>query len=617
MPNSGRLYLVLLVAAALVSVAAGYFGRQLNANAYDLFFRLRGPEPQGTDGITIVAIDDPTLKTLGRLPLDRRKVAQALTTICAARPATVGIDMWFPEASQPDADAALESALRGCEHAVLGASLINVPGNVAWSESVPQLAQAAAAVGHVHADPDEDGVNRQVLLEETGDRQRHWALAFECFRQMEPSTSKLLETDDGLLWGWLNIPAPRSARRAMLVNFAGDEGIFRSVSFADVLAGKIPASAFAGKAVFIGVTAQGAGDDRKFTPLSISGIGMPGVEIHANLLHTILERRFILPMRESSVLGLMFLLVALAGAAIYFLRGFRLALALVALFAATHVAPYLFFLSRQILPAFSLAATFWAPLVLNGTFQYLTVWRSFLSADASKRRLRQQMDFVTHEMRSPLTAIQGSSELISRYPLDEKKRKQMADLIHRESQRLARMVERFLDVERLEAGEIELRRDPVDLRAVAELSAERVRPLAERKGIAVELALDDLGHAEGEVLGDEELLEFAVYNLLSNAVKYSPEQSRVRLSAALSGGRAALTVSDEGEGISKNDAAHIFDRFYRTSEAEKSGKPGLGLGLAIVREIARHHRGEVSVESEPGRGSRFTLTVPLAPVKAR
>ena len=192
------------------------------------------------------------------------------------------------------------------------------------------------------------------------------------------------------------------------------------------------------------------------------------------------RRRFLLPLRESTALGLELALAALTGMMLYFLRGRSLGLGVLALGAGTHALPYALLLNGLVAASFSLAAAFWLPLIACGTYQYLTVWRHFRTADATQRRLRQQMEFVTHEMRSPLTTIAGSSELGSKYALDEKRRQQMFELIHRESQRLSRMVERFLDVERLSAGEIELRREPVDVRAIVETSAERVRPMAER-----------------------------------------------------------------------------------------------------------------------------------------
>ncbi len=610
---SRRIYAALLALSAAAAVFLGYsaYGAQMNAYFYDLYFRLRGPQAGNLDRVVIVAVDDATLRARGMLPLNRGLVAQALERICAARPAVVGVDIMFAEPGPPEADAALARALAGCPRAVLSAALAAQGRSVEWMEPLPALTRATAAVGHVHADPDADGVSRQVLLEKSYGGTRHWALAFECFRQMEPAPpgGGLLEADKALEWGALRIPVARRQQRALLVDYAGPEGSFPQVSFEAVLDGSVPPRALAGKAVLLGTTASGVGD-RLFMPYSLSGTGMPGVEIHANLLRTLLGGRFLRPLPESAALALVLALAAAVGAALYFLRGAALAIAAASLLVAVHALPYLLFRVRVVAPAFSLAMGFWLPLVVCGAYQYLTVWRRYEAADAGRRRLRDRLDLVAHEMRSPLTTIQGSSELLSRYPLDEERRRQMADLIHSESQRLARMVERFLDVERLAAGELDLRREPVDVRALVEASAARVRPLAQRRKIAVETQLEDAA-----ALGDAELLEFAVYNLLSNAIKYSPETSRVRVAARASGGQALIAVEDQGEGIAPEDAARIFERFYRTRSAQDSGKPGLGLGLAIVREIARHHGGEVRLESRPGQGSKFTLAVPLAAVR--
>ena len=115
------------------------------------------------------------------------------------------------------------------------------------------------------------------------------------------------------------------------------------------------------------------------------------------------------------------------------------------------------------------------------------VRRNLRIEQRSRERYQQAMHFVTHEMRTPLSAIQGSSELISRYALTEEKRKQMALLINSESKRLARMVEIFLNVERLSAGQMELKREAISVKQMVEVCVERVRPLAERKHIGITL----------------------------------------------------------------------------------------------------------------------------------
>jgi two-component system sensor histidine kinase SenX3 len=171
-------------------------------------------------------------------------------------------------------------------------------------------------------------------------------------------------------------------------------------------------------------------------------------------------------------------------------------------------------------------------------------------------------------------------------------------------------VERFLDVERLEAGELQLRRAPVPLRGVVERTLERLQPLAARKEIVMEATIN----GQPQALGDSELIEFALYNLVSNAIKYSPEGSKVEVLARPNTllGLAFLEVTDQGAGIATEDQARVFERFYRAEGARQSGQSGLGLGLSIVREIARHHGGSVMLDSVPGRGSKFSLSLPAA-----
>jgi signal transduction histidine kinase len=219
------------------------------------------------------------------------------------------------------------------------------------------------------------------------------------------------------------------------------------------------------------------------------------------------------------------------------------------------------------------------------------------------------MHFVTHEMRTPLSAIQGSSELISRFPLTEEKRNQIAKLINSESKRLARMVEIFLNVERLSAGQMELKRESIPIKEMLELCLERVQPLAERKRITVvvEPMLDNM-----QVTGDRELMEYACYNLLTNAVKYSPQRTEVRVSAWKESGHVRIAVKDQGIGMDQKEVKQIFKKFYRTRKAEESGESGTGIGLSIVQQIVEQHGGEINVVSEPGAGSCFTLVLPVA-----
>jgi signal transduction histidine kinase len=251
-------------------------------------------------------------------------------------------------------------------------------------------------------------------------------------------------------------------------------------------------------------------------------------------------------------------------------------------------------------------ATAWLTVAGAATYQHFVVRRLLRKAEAARSRYQQAIHFVTHEMRTPLTAIQGSSELMGRYALSEEKRRQLAEMINAESKRLARMIQTFLDVERLSEGQMELKREPFSAATIVESSLERVRPLAERKRIALRIG----EMAEAELVGDRELMEYAVYNLLNNAVKYSPPETEITISALRQAQHVRLSVRDQGIGMDEVELKNIFKKFYRTQRAEASGEAGSGIGLAFVEQIVTHHGGRIEVTSKPGAGSCFTLVLP-------
>jgi signal transduction histidine kinase len=208
-------------------------------------------------------------------------------------------------------------------------------------------------------------------------------------------------------------------------------------------------------------------------------------------------------------------------------------------------------------------------------------------------------------MRTPLTAIQGSSEIMTRYTLTEDKRMQLSEMINSESKRLARMIQTFLDVERLADGEMEMKRERFQAGDVVSTCLKRVAPVADRKKIGV--FLDD--EVRGSLMGDRELMEYALYNLLTNAVKYSPSGTEIHVGSELRGKELRLSVRDQGIGMDAKELKSIFKKFYRTKRAEASGEVGTGIGLSIVEQIVTHHGGRIEVASELQKGSCFTMIV--------
>jgi two-component system phosphate regulon sensor histidine kinase PhoR len=208
-------------------------------------------------------------------------------------------------------------------------------------------------------------------------------------------------------------------------------------------------------------------------------------------------------------------------------------------------------------------------------------------------------------MRTPLTSIQGSSEIMSRYKLPDEKRTQLNEMINSESKRLARIIQTFLDVERLADGQMEMKRESFAAADLVDACLKRVAPLAERKSIA--LTLDST--VDGTLVGDRELMEYALYNLLTNAVKYSPADTHVRVFSELRGSELRLAVQDQGIGMDAKEIKSIFRKFYRTKRAEASGETGTGIGLSIVEQIVTRHGGRIDVTSTPGKGSCLTMII--------
>jgi signal transduction histidine kinase len=598
------MYVLALSGAGFVGVLLSWtaFGHQLDSDAYDFVFRLHEPKHWQTSS-AILAIDEASLAAFGGVRGVRQALAQGLTKLAPAHPRVVAVDVILADATDEASDSALEVAFRQTQRLVLSCDLL--PDGTEWDDPAPRFRRYAAAVGHVHADLDKfDGISRELPLERATATDRRWALAIEAFRVSREGS--ILETPNDLEVAGVTIPASFSSGRDLRIRYVPPsmEGI-PHVSIKQLIDHPELAARFTGKVVFVGETAQTAVRDRWMTPYS-NGIFMPGVEIHANAYETIAQRLFLTDVPLLWVLLWCAAMVLGAGLIFAFLSGAPANLLALALLLLAHAAPYLAFTRGLVFPFLPGVATAWLAIVVAAFWRHFVTRRYLSNAEAERGRYQQAMHFVTHEMRTPLTAIQGSSELMGRYNLPEEKSKQMAGMINAESKRLARMIETFLSVERLSAGQMELRQDEFAADEVVRTCLERVSPLAANKSIAMERA----GSFDLLLSGDRELIEYAVYNLLTNAIKYSPPGTTVSVRGDLVKQGLCVSVQDQGIGMDKKEVRHVFEKFYRTERAQKSGEIGSGIGLSIVEQIVTQHGGSVGVVSEPGRGSTFTLVLP-------
>jgi signal transduction histidine kinase len=604
-------YFGLLAAVFLLAVWASYsFGAQIDNYSYDKMFRLYNPPPWKPESI-ILAIDDDTLNSIDRgMENIRPALARALRLINAAEPRAVAVDLILSDRRDAAADAALADAFRATPHLVLSSTLLDDPPG--WQDPRPEFARAAGALGHVYAKPDdEDSVTRVIPLDRHVGREQRWAIALEAFRLSRGGRTPLESPGDVEVAGTL-IPFKRTDEgRLLRIRYLPPDRSITRVSLHRLLDHPGEAARFTGKVVFVGVTAATAVRDRLFTPYSY-GATTTGIEIHAEAFETIAQRLFLtdVPLSWPPLFSL--LLVAAQGLAFAYLPGWRAYAAGVAVLLAALVTPYIFFTHLRVFPFAMPAAAATFGGLTAAAWQTLIVRRLLRRAEAERTRYQQAMHFVTHEMRTPLSSIQGSSELISRFALNPDKQKQIAQLINSESKRLARMIEIFLNVERLSAGQMELKQEDIPVKEMIAACVERARALGDRKHIGLEQMpiAEDL-----RLTGDRELMEHACYNLLTNAVKYSPQRTQVTISGWRENGHILVAVKDQGIGMDHKEVKQIFRKFYRTRKAEESGEAGTGIGLSIVQQIVEQHGGKIDVVSRPGAGSCFTLVLP-APAPA-
>lgn len=250
-----------------------------------------------------------------------------------------------------------------------------------------------------------------------------------------------------------------------------------------------------------------------------------------------------------------------------------------------------------------------SPIVGGGAWSSLVVMHDLTEMKRLEQVRRDFVANVSHELRTPLAALKSVVETLRGGAMDD--RDLARDFLSKadsEVDRLVQMVEELLELSRIESGEVPMTLGPVDMGAIVSSAAERLRPQAERQGLVLTVTVPAGLPA---VTGDAVRLERAVVNLIQNSLKFTPAGGRVDVEARLDNGSLSVTVSDTGVGIEPEDLPRIFERFYKGDRAR--GGAGSGLGLAVVKHTAEAHGGAVRAESEPGKGSRFTLSLPLEP----
>jgi PAS domain S-box-containing protein len=229
-----------------------------------------------------------------------------------------------------------------------------------------------------------------------------------------------------------------------------------------------------------------------------------------------------------------------------------------------------------------------------------------------EKATRHKSEFLanmSHELRTPLHTVIGFSELLAeetKGPLNHSQKRFVAN-IHKDSQHLLTLINEILDLSKIEAGKLQIRREPLDLAEVLDDTLSSIRPQALQKSISLEmLAVGPL-----RISADRLRLKQILYNLLSNAVKFTLDGGHIRIEAEPVNGFGQISVIDSGIGIAAQHHESIFETFHQVGESAIGTREGTGLGLPITKRLVEAHGGRIWLESERGRGSRFTFTIPL------
>lgn len=217
---------------------------------------------------------------------------------------------------------------------------------------------------------------------------------------------------------------------------------------------------------------------------------------------------------------------------------------------------------------------------------------------------------AAHDLRAPLTVIRGYVQMVrdeAEPPLAEDAAEFLGIALARTEQ-MARLIDNLLDVEKIESGEVTLRRQPVDLASLVEHVGSGFLPMAQKKGLTLSW---EVSPGLPRPRADWDRLVQALNNLVSNALNFTPAHGRVTIDALQQGPEVVVQVTDTGHGISQADQQRLFQRFFRTDDARQQRTAGTGLGLSIVKAVVEQHGGRVFCRSQLGQGSTFGFSLPL------
>lgn len=556
--------------------------------------------------VAVVAVDDASLETVGPWPWPRARLATLVSAIRREAPSGLALDVLLVEPDPGDHE--LAAALAGSNALMVSALRADGGG---WLLPSPDL-RSVTTPAHGAFELDHDGVLRRLAGTKQAGALALPALSVALTRRAAPA---------------LAVPVAR----AIVPDFRTAPESVPTIGAAALLAGTADASSLARRLVLIGVTATGLGD-RVVTPRSGRAHPSAGVLVHAAVAERLAVGGVLLPLPPLASALLAAVLALLAGQVERLGGAARLAAGAGLVVLPTAAGLLLLAWAGMSLPVATLTSVALLSVLWADAQLAFRAWRSTLASTHSLRPSgtptgtpRQRLELLevlaaeaaeraaaeaearrvtAHELKTPLTSLRGLAQLLRDYDLDTDEQRHVADLVHHEAERLHALVDTLLDLERLQLKDFEREAGPVDL---SRLAAGRAEALA--RGTGREIRVE--GNTAVTVRGVEPLLSRVVDNLVGNALKFAPAESPVTVRVLRAAGEAWLEVEDRGPGVAPEERDRIFARFARGSSA--AGQSGLGLGLALVSEVAAWHGGRVEILDAPGGGGVFRVRLPAVP----
>jgi len=392
-------------------------------------------------------------------------------------------------------------------------------------------------------------------------------------------------------------------------------GTYKPLSFVDIKDGRFPKGTFRNKIVIIGHDTQLDTDDYVMTPYSRHPLAMSRLEAQANVIDTLIANEGIV--REPQMLNLL-LTILVAYSTVLLVWRVRPAMGILMILSQAFgfcFAAYVLFAIfgvwvNMIHPLLAIFVSYYFFIPYRLIVENKRSWEYF-----QKNRLLVQVEelktnflsMMSHDLKTPIARIQGMAELALNEPAKlSTGQKDALKTIMRSSDELGRFIGSILDLSRIESKEVKLQKTSKDINTVLKEIIKKYEFNAHLRNITLVSKLDPLFSIKVDV----DLIRQVFANLVENAIKYSPENSNIIVSSKEEDGKIRVSVIDNGAGIAKDEMENIFLKFYRSKAAKASPIKGSGLGLYLAKYFVDLHGGDITVESEPQKGSTFTVQLP-------